>query len=700
MGRCSYGDVTNGVCREQTCIAVLCGNGLVDPDEVCDDGNTIPGDGCSSDCQLRCGDGKLDDGELCDSGAPPGQDCVDYNYDLGALRCSSDCQRATFGGCQSFSWTPMPAPSNWHLTDIWAFDLNDVYAVGLIADDVYDGVACLTRPDCGTIFHFNGDEWAQLASPSDIPLLVGLWGTKSGELFAVGVMGTVIHYDGSAWQTMNTGIDLDTHLARVWGTGKENIFAVGANINLTERTSRPEIFHFDGTNWRRMTIPGLVDFPDNTYSMGIGGTSPDNVYASGTDDLILHYDGNDELLWSRIQYQSSNESNFLALAGAPFGDVVIAGDDGVSKIFRQGAPMDLSTGIRSTITDIEYAGGGNWYASSLHGHLLRFNGQSEPPWLIENSPQQAQLTSLSSINEQIVFAAGAAGALLLRSGTDWKRIDLPDSTGRIHHRYIDNEGCIYLATGNGEVYISGKHRENWSRLPGPSGRSIWGEDCGETIYIATYGDLAHFDGTDWTQYKLPGNSAARDIVQLDDDTLVVAGHEDLLATVHIDGPVPQIRSLDFPYADGHRFQAVWASPSGTLFVGGRGGVVFSFDGYEWKVEMPRENGAATHGIWGVSDTHVFAVGTGGVFEFNGDTWRRMETPSTIGEVHDIWGVAPDKIFIGGSGGLLGFYDGENWSRVRSPTTATISAVWASDWPGELFIGTELGEVYSTTQFSP
>jgi cysteine-rich repeat protein len=47
-----------------------CGNGILDPGEQCDDGNTVPDDGCSPDCRLDvvCGNGVVDPGELCDDG--------------------------------------------------------------------------------------------------------------------------------------------------------------------------------------------------------------------------------------------------------------------------------------------------------------------------------------------------------------------------------------------------------------------------------------------------------------------------------------------------------------------------------------------------------------------------------------------------------------------------------------------------------
>jgi cysteine-rich repeat protein len=59
-----------------------CGNGVVDPGEVCDDGNVISGDGCSADCRAleNCGNGVMDEGEVCDDGNV-----------LGGDGCSADC---------------------------------------------------------------------------------------------------------------------------------------------------------------------------------------------------------------------------------------------------------------------------------------------------------------------------------------------------------------------------------------------------------------------------------------------------------------------------------------------------------------------------------------------------------------------------------------------------------------------------------
>jgi len=54
-------------CRDD---CTVCGDGLLDPDEQCDDGNAVDADACRNDCMLPvCGDGIVDPIESCD---PPG----------------------------------------------------------------------------------------------------------------------------------------------------------------------------------------------------------------------------------------------------------------------------------------------------------------------------------------------------------------------------------------------------------------------------------------------------------------------------------------------------------------------------------------------------------------------------------------------------------------------------------------------------
>ncbi len=77
------------------CQPAACGDGVLRADltegedgwEQCDDGNVFEDDGCRSDCRAaRCGDGVLDEGERCDDG---NEDDTDH--------CRSDCRPARCG---------------------------------------------------------------------------------------------------------------------------------------------------------------------------------------------------------------------------------------------------------------------------------------------------------------------------------------------------------------------------------------------------------------------------------------------------------------------------------------------------------------------------------------------------------------------------------------------------------------------------
>jgi cysteine-rich repeat protein len=84
--RCPLGAVCSA--DGKTCIQGGCGDGVVDIDEVCDDGNVTGEDGCSADCKSNeaCGNGILDPGESCDDGKNDDGDA-----------CSATCVLAACG---------------------------------------------------------------------------------------------------------------------------------------------------------------------------------------------------------------------------------------------------------------------------------------------------------------------------------------------------------------------------------------------------------------------------------------------------------------------------------------------------------------------------------------------------------------------------------------------------------------------------
>jgi cysteine-rich repeat protein len=131
---------------QPVCISNNCGNGIVDPGEVCDDGNIMDGDGCSHDCLSKeeCGNGVVDPNEVCDDGNTVNGQCggsagsgCNVDSDCGsnvkciADKCSHDCKSLQVCG-----------------NDIVDFD--EVCDDGGTSDGKCpDGTPCNANADCG-----------------------------------------------------------------------------------------------------------------------------------------------------------------------------------------------------------------------------------------------------------------------------------------------------------------------------------------------------------------------------------------------------------------------------------------------------------------------------------------------------------------------------------------------------------------------
>jgi cysteine-rich repeat protein len=81
----------------QESYAQVCGNGVLDAAEVCDDGNTFSDDGCSGDClSIEAGFNCITPGELCISicgdGIQTSLEVCDDGNDSPGDGCSATCQ--------------------------------------------------------------------------------------------------------------------------------------------------------------------------------------------------------------------------------------------------------------------------------------------------------------------------------------------------------------------------------------------------------------------------------------------------------------------------------------------------------------------------------------------------------------------------------------------------------------------------------
>jgi len=96
--------------------AGICGNGVVEPDETCDDGNATSGDGCDANCKTTgCGSGIVTAGESCDDGNTADGDCCSSTCtaDPAGTACADDgdvCSNDACDGSGACAHPHAPAP--------------------------------------------------------------------------------------------------------------------------------------------------------------------------------------------------------------------------------------------------------------------------------------------------------------------------------------------------------------------------------------------------------------------------------------------------------------------------------------------------------------------------------------------------------------------------------------------------------------
>jgi hypothetical protein len=162
-------------------------------------------------------------------------------------------------------WTKMltPGTGSW-LMAVWGSCATDVYTCG----------------SSGVILHYDGLSWTIARNHGEI--CTGIWGSSSNNIYAVGRgqtngPGEIVHYDGSAWTVLS--IPVSPRLNGVLGFSANDVYAVG---------EVGAILHWNGTSWT-----SSYSWPNGEPYYAVWATSANDVFAVGGSmgGGILRFDG-------------------------------------------------------------------------------------------------------------------------------------------------------------------------------------------------------------------------------------------------------------------------------------------------------------------------------------------------------------------------------------------------------------------------
>lgn len=185
------------------------------------------------------------------------------------------------------------------LNDVWVVNENDIWVVGNISlpdpDSSFNGTGWKEY----NMAHWNGDNWEYIGAYSNTLDLNNIFYFSNEDVWVTDCC-SPIHWDGENWTLYhleNMGLDACTG-GGIWGSSPSNIYFIG---------TLGSIVHYNGSTFRKMNTSTTINITD------IYGYNEDNIWACGDDDaspksVILRFNGEN---WEKIYYVNYDGSNNL-----------------------------------------------------------------------------------------------------------------------------------------------------------------------------------------------------------------------------------------------------------------------------------------------------------------------------------------------------------------------------------------------------
>ena len=182
------------------------------------------------------------------------------------------------------TWTartlPPPAIGSIEVDGLWPVATNDVWAVGRV------------RAGAPTLFRWDGRMWqAWPANAIPVADYYSFWGTSASDVWLIGDRG-IVHFGGKDWSLIEPTV-FSMNGGRVLGGSCRN--DVWASLPSTALGYHPQLAHFDGTKWSKLTIDSGTSSPGE-----IAGSGPDHLWVLGGVQKHRH-PGSSEALCGNVR---------------------------------------------------------------------------------------------------------------------------------------------------------------------------------------------------------------------------------------------------------------------------------------------------------------------------------------------------------------------------------------------------------------
>ncbi len=359
-----------------------------------------------------------------------------------------------------------------------------------------------------------------------------------------------------------------THFTEGWA----DFFAavVSASLGYTaESYEYPYTFYsFDDTN------PCWLGSDDDGNCDGCPQPDEDPRFVEGISAAVL-WDIYDDTGWSTMVSGTLNSLN--GVWGSSGRDVYAVGDNGtILHHYSQGwTPMQSNTS--NDLQSIWGSSRANVFAVGSNGTILRFDGQS---WSPMDSGITTTLHGIWGSYKADVFAVGSNGTILHYDGQAWSSMN--SGTTTTLNGVWGSSGTDVFAVGNGGTVLH-YDGQTWSSMNSGSPNhlnGIWGDKWGKVFVVGLQNTILRYDGQSW---------------------------------IPMDGGNPNNQYFGIWGSSGTDLFIVYGEGtlSGSLLILRPGCSILRYDGESCSSDAmapaPYAN-CAMDGIWGTSETDIFAVG--------------------------------------------------------------------------------------------